>query len=923
MQLASGARLAHYEIVSSIGKGGMGEVYRAKDTKLGRDVAIKLLPEEFTKDPERLARFEREARVLASLNHPHIASVYGLEEAGGNKFLVLELAEGEDLSDRLKRGPIPVDDAIPIAAQIADALEAAHEKGIIHRDLKPANIKLSEDGKVKLLDFGLAKALDVEEGDPELSNSPTMVRAATHAGVILGTAAYMSPEQARGKKVDKRADIWAFGVVVHEMLSGSRLFTGETISDTLAAVLTRDVDLESLPAALPVTTRAMIGHCLERDPRKRLRDIGDARLELDETLAGRTASGHVRAVPEARAATRGATARRAFAALILGIVLGAIPVAWFMSRDKASGPTAGVVNLDLNFPADVKFEYFLVTPDGTKIVAQGRPRVAAGAAELPARVYVRPISGGAMTPVPGTEGAQGFQLSNDSRWILFIAPPAPGAPQVNLLRVPIDGSAPPFTLCAMDPKWDSFTVLNSGDYLTLSEGVNLVKIPKDGGTPSVLLKIDTSNVRGNLLIWSRTPPGDRGLLVQSVSYGARGWFHQIGALDLTTGKIRWLVEDAGNPVYVPSGHLVFSRGDALLAAPFDLESMTMKGSPAPIADGLRTRFSFEPATFDLSDSGVLVYSRGGRSAEARRLGTIDPSGNLAPLTDERRVYQFIDAGAADGKRFVVTITNGQGIDELWLGELQRPGLRRVFAIPDADILFPVISRDGLRVAFVRRGRNDDDGVYIKELDAASPPARVAKVPPDENRLRLSGWTPDGSTVLAVRRGADRKSDVVRIVVPQKSGELATIEPIVASHAGENSVALSPDGRLLAWASDETGRSEIYVAPYGENGRVGNGIQLTTTGGRDMVWAADGRSLRYLDAINRGVTLPVSPAPPYAAGAPVTVFDATELKVFPANMLPDGRQITVVRGENEEDEVRGCAVVLNWTQQLTAAAKRTK
>lgn len=706
------------------------------------------------------------------------------------------------------------------------------------------------------------------------------------------------------------------------MLTGSRLFVGETVSDTLAAVLTKEVDVSKLPAGIPPDVRTVIARCLERDPHKRLRDIGDARIEIGEALARKTASGIFAPADTVHAAqARRPAAWMLAAVLVLGILSGLAIGALLSKSTPASGPAAGVVNLDLNFPKDLVFEFFLVTTDGTKIVAIGRPRTAPGVTEAPSQVYVRAIAGGAMAPVPGTEGAEDLQLSNDSRWIHFTAPPSPGVSQLNLMRVPIDGSAPPFTLCAWDPKWDSFTSLENGDHLVISGGVDLVRIPKDGGTPVIITKIDTSNVRGTLLMWYRPPPGGRHVFVQSISYGSRGWFHQVGSLEVASGKIRWLVEDAGFPVYDPSGHLVFSRGDVLLAAPFDVKTMELTGTPVPILDGLRTRFSFQPAEFDLSNNGVLVFGRGGRMAEGRRLGTIDASGQVKPLSEERRVYQFLDAGAADGKRFVVTITNGQGIDEIWLGEIDHPGLRRIHSIQDADLLFPLLSPDGNRVAFVRRGKNDEDGIYVMEAETTSAPVKIATLPPDEQRFRLSGWEPDGTSIVAARDGADRKGDIVRVVLPRGEGELADIVPILATHADESLAVPSPDGRLLAWVSDETGRNEIYIASYA-GGRVGRSVQVTRAGGIHLVWAPDGRSIRFGTPSRQAFDLTITPSPPYVSGEPSFVFDAEALRVFPANLLPDGREIAVIRGENEEDEVRSCAVVLNWTQQLEAKMRES-
>src|SRR5262245_20254790 len=419
----------------------MGEVYRARDTTLGRDVAIKVLPAAFAQDPERLARFERDAKVLASLSHPGIAGIFGLHEANGAGFLAMELVPGDDLAEVLKKGPVPLGDAMDVARQVAAALEVAHEQGVVHRDLKPANVRITPDGVVKVLDFGLAKALESAsstEAGRDSGMSPTITSLGTVAGVILGTAAYMAPEQARGKGVDKRADIWAYGCLFFEMLSGRRPFDGETISDTLAAVLAKDPDWSLLPATTPSGARHLLTRCLEKDPKRRLRDIGDARLELEEMLADRTASGRVRTLPADPIVPRPALPRWAIGAMAGCVALGVLGGALGVSRRDA--PSHGVVRLDLDLSADVRFNTgYRVSPDGTMIAAIGAPRVPPGTAAPPSRIYVRRLDSGGMTALAGTEGALGLGFQPDSRSIGTTVPATMGSPQRNLVQVPLDG----------------------------------------------------------------------------------------------------------------------------------------------------------------------------------------------------------------------------------------------------------------------------------------------------------------------------------------------------------------------------------------------------------------------------------------------------------------------------------------------------
>jgi serine/threonine-protein kinase len=612
----AGTRLGPYEIVTKLGEGGMGEVYRARDTKLGRDVAIKVLPPAFAQDPERLARFEREAKVLASLNHPSIASIFGLHEESGVGFLAMELVPGEDLAEILKKGPLPLSDAADIARQIAEALEAAHEQGVVHRDLKPANVRITPDGKVKVLDFGLAKALEIataSDGRRDAAMSPTITSLGTVAGVILGTAAYMAPEQARGKGVDKRADIWAFGCVLFEMLSGRRPFDGETISDTLAAVLAREADWSLLPAATPAKVRHLLERCLEKDPKRRLRDVGDARLELEELLADRTASGRVRVASGEPAARRPSLPRWAIGAMLACAVLGALAGALGFSRRAA--PARGVVRLDLDLPPDVRFTGYAVSPDGSMIGGIGTPRVAAGAAEPPARVYLRHLDAGAMAPLAGTEGAIRFGFAADARSIVTAIPATMGSAQRNVLNVPVDGVSPPLTLCPFNPHWSTAGTLNAGGFVALQDGTDLVRLRSSSGALEPARKVDLAGEKGTITFAEHALPGDDAILLHAVAYGARGWYYRVGVLDLRAARVKFLFDDGGNPVYSPTGHIVFTRGDTLLAVPFDAKNLTLTGTPVPLANGIRTEYAFQPAAFDLSNDGVLIYQPGGRTAE--------------------------------------------------------------------------------------------------------------------------------------------------------------------------------------------------------------------------------------------------------------------------------------------------------------------
>ena len=912
-----------YEIVAPLGAGGMGEVYRARDTKLGRDVAIKVLPPAFAEDAERLARFEREAKVLASLNHSGIAAIFGLHEEAGTGFLAMEMVPGEDLAEVLKRGPLPLADAADVARQIAAALEAAHEQGVIHRDLKPANIRITPDGQVKVLDFGLAKALESATASDAARNSgmsPTITSLGTVAGVILGTAAYMAPEQARGKGVDKRADIWAFGCVLFEMLSGRRPFDGETISDTLAAVLARDPDWSALPATTPASVRHLLSRCLEKDPKRRLRDIGDARLELEELLADRTASGRVRVGPDAPVAARPTLPRWAIGAMAGCIALGALGGALAFPR-RASTTARGVVRLDLDLPSGVRFRDYAVSPDGTMIAAVGTPRVPPGTAPPPSHVYLRRLDSGTMSALAGTDETIGFGFAPDSRSIGTATPATMGSSQRNVIRVPVDGVSPPLTVCPYNPRWSTISGLNDGGMLALQDGAELLHIARSGAVDPPK-KVDLAGERGQITFAKHALPGDHAVLLHAISYSDKGWYYRVGVLDLTAAKVTFLFDDGGNPVYSPTGHIVFSRGDTLLAVPFDMGELKVTGPPVPLANGLRTPFGFQPAGFDLSRDGVLVYETGGRTSEGRRLGVVDAAGNVTPISDERRAFQSPFADPSSGRRFIATITNGQGIDELFVGRLGEEGLRRLAAYPGADIFTPVIARDGHTVVFGRRGRNAEDGFYVVDLDAPSPPRRVLALPPDDILSSVDSILPDGSAFIAMRQGPDQRGDLFLVPIPAPGAPPAEMKPIVSGPEDDQGGDISPDGRFLAYVSDESGRPEVYVAPFGPGGVVGHSVRATRTGVAYAKWTPDGRSIRYRSG-SRAMQVTVATTPSISIGSPAELFDAEAKNVRIQTFFSDGRELVLIRGEEESDEIHRLAVVLGFDEELMRKMKAAR
>jgi serine/threonine protein kinase/Tol biopolymer transport system component len=794
MQLAPGSRLAHYEVTALLGRGGMGEVWRARDTKLGREVAIKVLPEEFTKDTERLARFEREARVLASLQHSQIATIHGFEESEGLRFLVMQLADGEDLSQRLTRGAIPIDEALAIALGIAEALEAAHEKGIIHRDLKPANVKVDPDGSVMVLDFGLAKALEVEEGDPDLSNSPTMVKAATQAGMILGTAGYMSPEQARGRRVDRRADIWAFGVLLYEMITGERLFAGETVSDTLASVLTREIDLSKLPASTPSHVRWLLDRCLDRDPKRRLRDIGEARICLQD------GSEDMSTEQGASISSRPASVASIAAALVIGLVLG-LGATWLM-RPEPTQRELRKVDIQLAH-VNVWNLRPLLSPDGRKVLLPGVDGL-----------LVRRLDEVTPRLLPGTKDMLYMCWSPDSSQIAFSA-------RGRLWIVPIDGRSPvPVANLPQDLMGAGGMTWLEDDRIVLagSATVGLIAVPARGGTPKEIVALDKS-VERDLHEVSELPDG-RGLLVSLHLEGKVA-----NQIDLVVGgeRRKLLTFEHGwveGPVYSSTGHILFASGEAtpeVWAVPFSLDRLEVTGEPFLIAAGA--------AYPSVASDGTLAYVRGNRRTP-RQLLEVDRSGRIKrelsrPLFDAR-----VPDVTSDGRRIAVSVRDGVTFDVVVLDAENRTATR-VLSDPvveiganwspdNSEILYEIGDRDLLQVLDVARGGE----------------------PQQITEGNLGRWFPDGRSVAMIRLGDDGTWDLWRHWIEDGRDDV-----LLKTGANENWACPRPVGGLVAYLSDETGRDEVYVF---DPDRPGSKVQVSFDGATatDIKWSFDGRELFY-------------------------------------------------------------------------------
>jgi serine/threonine-protein kinase len=898
MALAPGTRVGPFEVGAQIGVGGMGEVYRAKDTNLGRDVAIKVLPEEFAHDPERVARFEREAKTLASLNHLNIAIIHGLEKAGGVFALVMELVEGPTLADRIASGAIPIDEAFTIARQICEALEAAHEHGIVHRDLKPANIKLRPDGVIKVLDFGLAKALASESGTASgvLSRSPTITSPIpmTRAGVLLGTAAYMSPEQAKGRSADKRSDMWAFGCVLYEMLTGKRAFEAEDVSETLAAVLRDEPDWTALPQGTPAPIWRLLRHCLAKDPKRRIGDASIARIEVDDVQSEPQV---IDRREQAARADRMHVARVVAAAVVTLAVAGAM--LWMFKL--AGGPSPRLARFPIALPAGQRFSSpghrpLALSPDGAVIVYTANEQL-----------YVRPIDQLEAVAIRGTAGAgptaaRGAFFSPDGQWVGFWQ----GG---QFKKVPIAGGAPVVVCSAQNPWGASWTTDNTILYGQGAQGI--WRVSDDGGTPENVVKVDA----GQIASAPQMLPGGRAILF--TLFSADRETHQIVVQSLDTGELR-VVADAGTDArYVPTGHLVYALAGTLLAVPFDAAALTARGGPVPLVDPVAMSPDRSMAYFAVSDDGVLAYvpSDASGGVEDRTLVWVDRQGRETPIKGmpNRRYTQ--PRLSPDGTR-IALVAQEQNNDDIWIWDLARENLARLTTGRESD-QDPLWTPDGKSVIFSSGAAG---GLGPRNLFRRTADGTGAVDQLTHDALAVpKALTADGRGLvfIAIREpggpasGGDR-GDVMLLPLAGDRRPLALVE----TPFSETNAELSPDGRWLAYQSDESGAAEIFVRPF-PNVEVSK--WLVARGSRP-VWAGNSRELFYLSA-NALMSVLVTTGSTISFGKPVKLFEGPYFFGFAGRAFDttrDGHRFLMLKANAAAGDPSRAArfvVVLNWFEEL--------
>ncbi len=867
-----------YRLDREIGRGGMGVVYLAHDTRLERDVAIKVLPQEVTEDQERLARFDREARMLATLNHPNIAAVYGLEMVDDTRYLVLEYVDGETLDARLERGPLPVDEALGLARQMAEAIEAAHEKGIIHRDLKPANVMVTAEDRVKVLDFGLAKAFEEHMSSSSLSaSSPTVVpehvpRSPTVAGVILGTAGYMSPEQARGKRVDKRSDIWSFGCVFFEMLSGARVFPGESVTDSLGATLHKDPEWGLLPPETPPTVQLLLRRCLQKDRNHRLQDIGDARVEIEEVLSDPMGS-------SLSFAQQAPAPRRRFSvpwpvAAALAIVAGAA-LAWSFLRPVPQPDGRYSITLPDNVAMETSISNNVtISPDGRHIV------FAAG------RLYVRSIDEFEARPIPETEGAMGPFFSPDGHWIAY---------HVNngsqLRKVPLDGGGP-VTICAVDAVRGADWGPDDTIIFTPSHNEGLYRVAATGGTPQAVTSPDREAGAKTHRFPQLLPGGREVLFMIGTAYMSSYDEAQIAVLDIETGRQKIVIEGGLCPRYISTGHIVYGRAGSMLAVPFDVKRLEVTGPPFTVLDDMMTSGIYGNANYDWSDDGTLVYGPGELNERLKNLAIVDRQGEPRPLDLPARSYSF-PRFAPDGDRLVVTIYGAN--DDLWIVDLKRGTLSRLTVGWDDE--GAVWSPDGQFVAY-GSNRNGAPALYRVPVDGSTDEGTLLESDVSE----VTSFSADGGLLVFTRIDPARGAD---IWLRREDGDA---ERLLSTRFKEHAGRLSPDGRWLAYLADDTGRDELYVRPLRGPGRR---WQITSSGASAPMWAGEGSELIYRHG-RKVMAVDITADTEFSFGTPQVLFEAS-FDQF--DVAPDGQSFVLTQRHEDYQRVTALNVVLDWFGEL--------
>jgi eukaryotic-like serine/threonine-protein kinase len=882
-----GKTLNHYQISEKLGAGGMGAVYRARDQKLGRDVAIKVLPEEFAKDSDRVARFQREAKLLASLNHPNIAAIHGLEESEGTNFLVLELVEGQTLADRMKAGPIPIEESLKLALQIAEALEAAHEKGVIHRDLKPANIKITPDGKVKVLDFGLAKAYAGEQAESNFSASPTLSNLATQQGVILGTAAYMSPEQARGKSIDKRTDIWSFGCVLYEMLTGKQAWIGDTVTDIIAAVVAKNPDFSSLPRNLHPRIRLLLERCLEKDAKNRYHDIADARVDVQKVLEDPTgALAQPPAVGQQKPKWQLVVPWVA-ATLVVTSLIASLAV-WKLKQAESRQ----IVRFYYELPND---QEFTDNSECNIAISRDGKQLAYGTKE---GLYLRSMEELNAKIIPGSgENAQRPFFSPDGKWIGYWS-----ASEGQLKKIAVSGGAPTTLASAASM---GFFHWGPDDMIVYGVLGGIMRVSAFGGAPEWIAK-EEAGVSPQVL-----PDGKSVLFTRAVRP------FKVMLKLLKSGERKELFE-GDNARYLPTGHIVYALGNDLFAIPFDPGTLKVTGGPVSVVEGVSRIVTPQYA---ISDSGTLAYvsETANPAALGRTLLWVDRNGKeeaIATIPNIGRNPRI----SPDGTKVALDIGDSAGIAgnrDIWIWDFVRENLIRLTSGPGRNAV-PLWTPDGRRIAFYST-REGVASVYWRAADGTGKDEPVGGSP---GQTFPASWSDNGRNLVAIKRGLTGGALGFDIGVLSMEGD-HTWKPLMKEKSYESQPRISPDGHWIAYMSNESGQNEIYVRPFPE---IEKGkCQVSTGGGDSPLWSPNGHEIFYRngDAV---LTVSFRTEPVFSPGTPVTLFRGAyvsfraimiQADFTPWDISPDGKRFLMMKGSGATAAggPRRINVVINWFEEL--------
>ncbi|MEO5895797.1 MAG: protein kinase [Vicinamibacterales bacterium] len=873
-----GFLIGQYEITEMIGEGGMGAVYRARDTRLHRDVAIKVVQPLFAADDERLVRFEREARVLASLSHPHIATIHGLEEQNGVRFLVMELVPGTTLAARLAQGPMTVAEAVAAALQIAAAIEAAHERGVIHRDLKPGNIMLAASGTVKVLDFGLAKALDSEGAvDPARA---TRTLSATGAGTVLGTAAYMSPEQSRGSAVDRRTDVWAFGCVFYEMLTARRVFAARTHSDLLVAVLTLEPDWSALPAGLPPALPRLLRRCLEKDVTRRLRDMGDARLELEEASS---ASSEARRLPAALFEPTPSASRAGWIAGAVTLAVFAGVAGWTLKPERPSPRTAAQFTVPL--PATDRLSG---TDFPAVAISAGDTHIAFIASrDGHSQLFIRPLQSLDATPVPGTDGALSPFFSPDGQWIAFFT-------SGKLKRVPV-GGGPVRTIADAAIGFGGVWGADGNIIFAPNNGSALLQVSANGGETRQVTTLDAA--RGEFSHrWPELMPDGQTVLYAVGTEGS--WDDaQIVAQPITGGERRVLIEGGTYPRYLPDGRLLYARGGALFAVPLDAAARVGAGEPQRVMPSV-LQSSDGASQFSVTMAGGIIYVPGVQNE--RRLVWVDHTGAVQPLAVPRGFYSSPRL-SPDGRS--VAVVSGRDRDEIWVADTGDASLRQLTHDGGAA---PVWSADGTRIVF-SASRDGPAAVFSKAANGSGGDERLTT---GTHAQSAHSASPDGQLLAVVEQKSSGGRDIVLLSLAGDHG----VRPFRSTAETESSPVFSPDARFIAYVSDGSGQNEVYVSATNGSGTA---VRVSTDGGAEPRWHPDGAQLFFRSA-TRMMVAKVVTSPSLSASAQRVLFEGGFVRGSGSSaeydVSPDGARFLMLEGGDDTESIRELRVILGWIRE---------